>query len=263
VSTSRRRVLALVGPGGPACGAARWPLHALAESPEAVPAPTVAPMPPELDVPFVTTPDNVVDAMLELAGVGPDDRLIDLGSGDGRIPIVAARRWGTPGLGVEIDPSLVARSRSLAAAAGVADRVRFVEQDLFETDLSAATVITMYLLPDVNLMLRPTLARRMPGVRIVSHDWDLGDWGADVTRVVPAPAKTLGLRRSRPCGSGSCRSAWRAFTRAPACGWRSSSAGSGSSAGDCRWTARISGCTRPPSTVPGWSCRRPRPGVLN
>jgi SAM-dependent methyltransferase len=150
------------------------------------------------DVPFVTTPDRVTLAMLELAAVRRDDRLVDLGSGDGRIVITAARRFGARGLGVEIDPELVRRSREAAERAGVADRAAFREQDLFATELAGATVITMYLLPDVNLRLRPRLLALAPGTRIVSHDWDLGEWLPDRTLTLDVPEKTLGRdKRSR------------------------------------------------------------------
>lgn len=149
----------------------------------------------ELDVPFVTTPQNVVDAMLELAGVGPQDRLLDLGSGDGRIVITAARRWGIRGVGVEIDPALIERAREEARRAGVSELTNFQEADLFKIDLSQATVITMYLLPDVNLLLRPRLQRLRPGTRLVSHDWDMGDWLPDRSVEVPAPDKVVGLRK--------------------------------------------------------------------
>jgi SAM-dependent methyltransferase len=148
------------------------------------------------DVPFITTPDNVTLEMLSAARVAPGDHVIDLGSGDGRIVITAARRFGATGLGVEIDPSLVKRSIANAQAAGVAARVRFLEQDLFRTDLAPATVVTMYLLPEVNLQLRPSLLALKPGTRIVSHDWDMGDWLADRTTVVPVPDKQLGLEKS-------------------------------------------------------------------
>ena len=150
------------------------------------------------DVPFVTTPDNVTLAMLELAGVGPGDHVVDLGSGDGRIVITAARRFGATGLGVEIVGDLVHASRAAARTAGVEGRVRFVEQDLFATDLRGATVITMYLLQAVNLQLRPRLLQLAPGTRIVSHDWDLGDWTPDRTIDVAAPDKAVGRdKRSR------------------------------------------------------------------
>ena len=122
----------------------------------------------------------------------PRDHVVDLGSGDGRIVITAARRFGASGLGVEIVPELVRTSRERARAAGVGDRVEFREQDLFRTDLSAATVVTMYLLPEVNLQLRPRLLALAPGTRIVSHDWDLGDWAPDRTVKVDVPEKPLG-----------------------------------------------------------------------
>jgi SAM-dependent methyltransferase len=149
----------------------------------------------ELDVPYVTTPQNVVDAMLELAQVGPGDRLLDLGSGDGRIVITAARRFGISGLGIEIDPSLVELSRKNAISQGVAERARFVVDDLMTADLSRFNVITMYLLPDVNLLLRPKLRRLPAGTRIVSHDWDMGDWLPERTVEVVAPDKRVGLRK--------------------------------------------------------------------
>ena len=147
----------------------------------------------DTDVPFVITPDNVTLEMLKLANVGPKDYVIDLGSGDGRIVIEGARRFGARGLGVEIVPDLVRQSNANARAAGVADRAEFREQDLFKTDLSAATLITMYLLPDVNLKLRPALQKLKSGTRIVSHDWDMGDWPATRTELVAAPDKKVGL----------------------------------------------------------------------
>ena len=147
------------------------------------------------DVPFVSTPDPVTRAMLQLARVKPHDYLIDLGSGDGRIVILAAQRFGARGLGVEIVPDLVQQSIENAQRAGVARRVEFREQDLFKTDLSAATVVTMYLLPDVNLQLRPSLLALKPGTRIVSHDWDMGDWPPDRTLSVDVPEKTVGREK--------------------------------------------------------------------
>jgi hypothetical protein len=144
------------------------------------------------DVPFVTTPDNVTLAMLQLAEVGPRDHVIDLGSGDGRIVITAAKRFGATGLGVEIVPELVQKSRDHARTAGVAERVEFRQQDLFETDLARATVVTLYLLPDVNLQLRPRLLALAPGTRIVSHDWDMGDWQPEKTLTIDVPDKPLG-----------------------------------------------------------------------
>jgi SAM-dependent methyltransferase len=132
---------------------------------------------PHGDAPYVSTPDNVVRAMLELAEVTTGDVVYDLGSGDGRITIIAAREFGARGVGIEIDPDLVAHSRRRAARAGVADRVQFFHQDLFEADVSPATVVTLYLGQEVNLRLRPKLLRDLrPGARIVSHDFGMGDW---------------------------------------------------------------------------------------
>lgn len=151
---------------------------------------------PTEEIPFITSPDNVTLEMLSMAGVRPGDHVIDLGSGDGRIVILAAKRFGATGLGVEIDPALVARSNANARDAGVAERAQFREQDLFKTDLGAATVVTMYLLQEVNLALRPALLGLAPGTRIVSHDWDMGDWAPDRTTVVPVPDKKVGREKS-------------------------------------------------------------------
>jgi SAM-dependent methyltransferase len=148
------------------------------------------------EVPFVTSPDNVTLEMLRLANVGSNDHVIDLGSGDGRIVILAAKRFGASGLGVEIVPDLVSKSQRHARDAGVADRVEFREQDLFQTDLSPATVVTMYLLPEVNLQLRPKLLALRPGTRVVSHDWDMGDWRPDRTTILQVPDKAVGLEKS-------------------------------------------------------------------
>jgi len=136
----------------------------------------------ESDVPFVESPQPVVDRMLEVAGVSEDDVVYDLGSGDGRIPITAARDYGARGVGIEIKPDLVKRARENAQDAGVGDRVEFREGDLFEADISDATVVTLYLLPSVNLELRPKLFRQLePGTRIVSHDFDMDEWEPDTT----------------------------------------------------------------------------------
>jgi hypothetical protein len=148
------------------------------------------------EVPFITSPDNVTLEMLRVANVGPRDHVIDLGSGDGRIVITAARRFGASGLGVEIVPELVQQSLRNAREAGVADRTAFKVQDLFETDLAPATVVTMYLLPEVNMQLRPRLLQLKPGTRLVSHDWDMGDWQPDQTTVVQVPDKKVGLEKS-------------------------------------------------------------------
>jgi len=159
-------------------------------------AQSATPQPLVEEVPFVTSPDNVTLEMLRLARVGAGDHVVDLGSGDGRIVILAARRFGATGLGVEIVPQLVEASRAAAQRAGVADKVEFRVQDLFETDLSRASVVTMYLLPEVNLKLRPALLQLRAGTRVVSHDWDMGDWKPDRTTVVDVPDKKVGLDRS-------------------------------------------------------------------
>jgi cyclopropane fatty-acyl-phospholipid synthase-like methyltransferase len=128
------------------------------------------------DVRYVPSPDSVVEAMLELAHVTAEDVVYDLGSGDGRIPIAAAKQYGAIGVGVEIDAKLNRVAADRAKAAGVSDRVRFVTQDLFETDISAATVVTLFLLPRLNQDLMPKLQRELKsGTRIVSHQFDMGE----------------------------------------------------------------------------------------
>ena len=135
------------------------------------------------DVVFVPTPMEVVDSMLAIARVTKDDRLYDLGSGDGRIVITAAKRLGTRGVGIDIDPQRITESRRNADTAGVTRLVEFRQADLFETDLREATVVTLYLLPRLNVQLRPKLfAELRPGSRVVSHSFDMGDWVADSTQ---------------------------------------------------------------------------------
>ncbi|MEX2270368.1 MAG: methyltransferase domain-containing protein [Vicinamibacterales bacterium] len=148
----------------------------------AAPAQEQAPRQP--DVIYVPTPPEVVDAMLRLAKVGPNDVVYDLGSGDGRIVIAAAQKYGARGIGFDIDPQRIAEANANLAQAGVGNRVRFVQGDLFEQDLGEATVITLYLLPSLNLKLRPTLWKLKPGTRIVSHSFDMGDWEPEVTETV-------------------------------------------------------------------------------
>ena len=144
------------------------------------------------EVPYVTTPTAVVDAMLSIAGVGDKDYLFDLGSGDGRIVIAAAKQFHARAVGIEYDGTLVAQSRESAAREGVSDRVEFLQQDIFASDFRNATVLTMYLLPEVNLDLRPRILFELrPGTRVVSHDWDMGDWEPDDRRVIPTPGKTV------------------------------------------------------------------------
>ena len=152
------------------------------------PASTASPQPPAnvsnvqfaedpLDVPYVPTPDAVVARMLEVAKVNSGDLLYDLGSGDGRIVVTAAKKYGARGVGYDLNPKRIEESNENARKAGVTDRVRFVEQDLFEADLTGATVVTLYLLPGVNLKLRPKLLKDLaPGTRVVSHNYGMGDW---------------------------------------------------------------------------------------
>ena len=148
---------------------------------------------PELDTPYVPTPQVVVDRMLDLARVKRSDVLIDLGSGDGRMVITAAQKYGARGFGVDIDPQLVKVSNEAAGRAGVADRVKFFTQDLFKTDFHEADVLTLYLLPDVNLALRPKiLAELRPGTRVVSHDYGMQEWRPDAEETLAAPGKTVG-----------------------------------------------------------------------
>ena len=129
------------------------------------------------DVVFVPTPGEIVDTMLRMAGVTKKDTVFDLGCGDGRIVITAAQRYGARGVGIDIDPERVAEATENVRKAGVADRVRILQGDLFEADLSAATVVTLYLLSELNLKLRPKLLRDLkPGARVVSHAFSMGDW---------------------------------------------------------------------------------------
>ncbi|MBW4699001.1 MAG: class I SAM-dependent methyltransferase [Aphanocapsa lilacina HA4352-LM1] len=132
------------------------------------------------DVVYVPTPQEVVDQMLTVAQVGKDDVIYDLGSGDGRIVVTAAKQYGARGIGIDINPARIVEANENARKAGVTNRVRFLEQDLFETDLSEATVVTLYLLPDLNVKLRPRLFSQLkPGTRVVSHAFDMGSWKPD------------------------------------------------------------------------------------
>lgn len=143
-----------------------------------------------LDVPYEPSPDAVVRAMLDVAQVGPNDVVYDLGSGDGRVVIAAARLYGARGVGVDLDPQRIAEAQENARRAGVTDRVTFIQGDLFKADLTPATVITMFLWPDVNMRLRPTLMSLAPGTRIVSHWHNLGDWQPQQTLQVRVPQRT-------------------------------------------------------------------------
>jgi SAM-dependent methyltransferase len=143
---------------------------------------------------YEPTPQPVVDAMLRLAEVRPDDLVYDLGSGDGRIPITAARAYGARAVGIDIDPKRIAESNANARAAGVTARVSFRNEDLFVADFHDATVVTLFLYPDLNLKLRPRLWRELrPGTRIVSYYHDMGDWRPE--RIVPTPRANIYLWR--------------------------------------------------------------------
>lgn len=146
----------------------------------------------EPDVRYEPTPQAVVHQMLVLAGVGPNDIVYDLGSGDGRIPITAAKVHGARGVGIDIDPERIAEADANAARAGVRDRVRFRNEDLFVADFRDATVVTLFLFPDLNLRLRPRLlAELKPGTRVVSYYHDMGDWRPD--RTIRAPRANIYL----------------------------------------------------------------------
>jgi tRNA G37 N-methylase Trm5 len=140
----------------------------------------------QLDVRFEPTPQFVVDRMLEIAKVNKDDLLYDLGSGDGRIVITAAKKYGARGIGIDLDPQRVAEAKANAKKTEVEDRVQFIVGDLFEADLSKATVVTLFLYDDVNLKLRPQLWRQLKvGTRVVSHIWDMGpEWPPEKTEVI-------------------------------------------------------------------------------
>jgi SAM-dependent methyltransferase len=164
-----------------------------------------------LDVPYAATPYEIADEMVRLAGIGPDDVVYDLGCGDGRLVIEAVRRTGCRGVGIDIDPARIRQSRQNAAVASVADRVRFVEQNFFETDLREASVVLIYLFPDVNLKLRPKFLDELrPGSRLVSHAFDMGEWRPDQSTRIRAqgihfwriPANATGVWRWEPPGGG-------------------------------------------------------------
>jgi len=154
-----------------------------------------------LDVPFVPTPQHVVDRMLELAQVGSNDFVIDLGSGDGRIPITAATRYGARAMGVDLNPERIAEANENAKNANVNGKVEFRNQDLFQTPISDATVLTMYLLPSVNMKLRPRiLSELQPGTRVVSHAFNMGDWEPDRQEKVDGRTLYLWIVPARVAG---------------------------------------------------------------
>lgn len=181
---------------------------------------------PKLDVPFIKTPPAVVERMLDFGQVSSKDTLIDLGSGDGRIPIAAAKNRGARGLGVDIDPARTQEAIAAARDAGVADKLAFRTENLFDTDLSKATVLTMYLFPEINLRLRPHLLKTLkPGTRVVSHAFHMDEWTPDRHDVVDGrdvflwviPARLEGLWRvNAPAGRGFTLRIWQQFQRVQA-----------------------------------------------
>jgi ribosomal protein L11 methylase PrmA len=161
---------------GGACGATAAPAttNAPAATAQAVPqeAPSRRP-----DVIYVPTPEEVVEAMLQVANVTKNDIVYDLGSGDGRIPVTAAKKYGARGVGIDIDPQRIKEANENVARNNVGDKVKIINADLFTTDISEATVVTLYLLPSLNVKLMPKLMKELkPGTRIVSHAFDMGDW---------------------------------------------------------------------------------------
>jgi SAM-dependent methyltransferase len=161
------------------------PLHAAEEPPKITE-----------ETPYVPSPRIVVDTMLRMADVRAGDFLIDLGSGDGRIIITAAEEFHARGFGVDYDSRLVKLANENAQKAGVSDRAKFIDQNVFKTDLSPASVVTIYLLPEYNAVLKPTLLALKPGTRIVSHDYGIGDWEPDATSKVVVPEKPVGVDKA-------------------------------------------------------------------
>jgi trans-aconitate methyltransferase len=168
---SRRALMKLLAGGALSIGTASIAREVFAQA-----------APPTLDVPYVPTPQDVVDKMLELAQIKPTDFLIDLGCGDGRIPITAAKKFGIKAYGVDIDPKRIEEANANAKEAGVADKVAFEVKNLFDTKIADASVLTLYLLPRINMELRPRILSELkPGTRVVSHAFDMGDWAPEIT----------------------------------------------------------------------------------
>ncbi len=177
------------------------------------------------DVPYVPTPWNVVEAMLDTGQVGAADYLIDLGAGDGRVVIEAARQRGARGLGIELDGNLVHTATREAVRLGVGGKAKFISGNLFSFDFSGATVLTMYLLPKINLELRSRILNTLkPGTRVVSHDFDMGEWKPDLRREIAVPNKSYGPPVSQiylwyvPANAAG-RWQWRAVGGGPAVGY--------------------------------------------
>jgi hypothetical protein len=169
---------------------------------------------PKLDVPYVPTPEAVLDRMLEFAAPGKDDYLIDLGCGDGRIPVAAAQRFGTRGLGVDIDPLRIREANENAQKAKVTDKVTFRQANLFDTKIADATILTLYLLPAINLELRPRILNDLkPGTRVVSHDFDMGDWTPDrEARIGDSKTVFLWIVPAKAAGSWTVNDGGKQFT---------------------------------------------------
>lgn len=165
------------------------------------------------DVIWIPSPDAVVDRMLQMAEVTPNDRVVDLGSGDGKIAIAAARNHGARAHGLEYNPQMVELSNKLATDAGVADKVSFRQADIFQSDFSSATVVTMYLLPELNLRLRPILFKMTPGTRVVSHSFNMGEWIPD--EIARAPGGEMYMWRVPANASGQWRVTTPGTTTAP------------------------------------------------
>lgn len=186
--TGAALAVAIAGVALPGCAPLAVQRDAIAGTAGAAAASTYTPTrgQPGKDVIWIPTPDRLVTRMLQLAQVTPADYVVDLGSGDGKIVIAAVREFDARGLGLEYNPEMVGLSRRNADRAGIADRALFRQADIFETDFSAASVVTMYLLPELNLRLRKTLMAMKPGTRLVSHQWTMGNWVADETSWVRA-----------------------------------------------------------------------------
>ncbi len=144
------------------------------------------------DVVYVPTPQIVVDEMLKMAKTGPKDFIIDLGSGDGRMVITAAKKFGARGFGVDLSDDLLREANANAIVEGVADRARFIKENLFDTDLKQATVISTYLLPEMNEKLRPKILALKPGTRVIGHDYHMGEWRSDEQKTLSVPEKVVG-----------------------------------------------------------------------
>ena len=160
---------------------------------------------PGKDVIWLPTPDLMVDSMLRMAEVTSRDFVVDLGSGDGKIPITAARQFGARALGVEFNPDMVEVSKLRARQANVADKVEFRQADIFTTDYSSASVVTLYLLPEINLKLRPTLLKMNPGTRISAHSFDMGSWRPDETTLIGSARTMLWVIPAHVAGAWTIR----------------------------------------------------------